>query len=265
MKRSIIGIIILTLFSLPSMAGVIVLTGSYQGKNLYVQNPFAGSGIGFCTFEVTVNGEIATDELNANAFEIDFSNYQLELGAPVEVKIKHKDDCKPKVLNPEVLKPRSTFEIISIKVESNGDDGILKWQTRNESGSLTYVVEQFKWNKWVRVGEVEGKGSATPNDYSFDVTTHSGVNKFRVKQTDFSGRPRYSTPANFNSKKPEITFTPVKVKDMIDFSGETMYEIYDSYGNIVKKGKGNKVEVTNLEKGIYYLSYDNKTEQFMKK
>ena len=47
-----------------AMAGNIVLEGNYQGKNLYVRNPFAGSGVGFCTFEVTVNGSVTTDEWN---------------------------------------------------------------------------------------------------------------------------------------------------------------------------------------------------------
>ena len=31
---------------------VIVLDGVYQGKNIYVQNPFAASGVGFCVQEV---------------------------------------------------------------------------------------------------------------------------------------------------------------------------------------------------------------------
>jgi hypothetical protein len=38
------------------------LTGTYQGKNLYVQNPSA-SGDGFCVHEVHVNGEVTTEVL----------------------------------------------------------------------------------------------------------------------------------------------------------------------------------------------------------
>ncbi|HHU01352.1 MAG TPA: hypothetical protein GXZ84_09100, partial [Bacteroidales bacterium] len=34
----------------------IELRGTYQGENLYVKNPFAASGVGFCVYEVTVNG-----------------------------------------------------------------------------------------------------------------------------------------------------------------------------------------------------------------
>lgn len=255
--------IVLTLFAaIQSYAGVIVLEGHYQGKNLYVQNPFAGSGVGFCTFEVTINGDVTTDEINSSAFEIDFSNFKLKVGDPVTVKIKHKDDCKPRVLNPEVLKPKSTFETVSIKLSN---DGKLDWTTKNESGKLTFIVEQYRWNKWVKVGEVEGKGTPGENSYSFQVTPHSGENKVRVKQVDYSGKPRYSTAATTMSSAPEVTFEPVKVKETINFSNETLYEVYDQYGNIVKRGYGSNLDATSLKKGDYYLSYDNKTETFSKK
>jgi hypothetical protein len=58
-------------FGLTSSAGVIVLEGNFQGKNLFIQNPFSEAGVGFCVFEVTVNDQIATDEINSSAFELD--------------------------------------------------------------------------------------------------------------------------------------------------------------------------------------------------
>jgi hypothetical protein len=262
MKR-LFFVLLISLFALQVNAtGVIVLEGHYQGKNLYVQNPFAGSGVGFCTFEVTINGEVTTDEVNSSAFEIDFANFQLKVGDPVIVKIKHKDDCKPKVLNPEVLKPKSTFEIVSMKISKEGD---FDWVTKNETGKLTFIVEQFRWNKWIKVGEVDGNGTTAENTYAFKITPHSGENKFRVKQIDYSGKPRYSQASRYIAPVGEITFSPIKAKDVVNFTGETLFEVYDSYGNIVKKGFGNVVEVTNLKKGIYYLNYDNKTDTFVKK
>ena len=247
--------------------GVIVLEGNYQGKNLYIQNPFAGSGVGFCVQEVRVNGNVTTDEILSSAFEIDFRNLQLKIGDKVEVKITHKDDCKPKVLNPEVLKPKSTFEIVSMAV---GTDQTFKWSTKGETGKLAYIIEQFRWNKWVKVGEVDGIGTPTENKYSFKVSPHSGKNQFRVKQVDYSGQPRFSQTANYSSTLPEVTFAPAKVARDISFTSgnapvETMFEIYDQYGNIVKKGFGSKVDVSNLPKGGYFLNFDNKMGEFVKK
>lgn len=243
-------------------AGTIILEGNYQGKNLYVQNPFSGTGVGFCTFEVKVNGNVTTDEINSSAFEIDLANFQMQVGDKLVIAIKHKDDCRPKVLNPEVLKSKSTFEIVDIKV-SNG--GLLDWSTKNESGKLPFMVEQFRWNKWIKIGEVEGKGTAVTNAYQFQVIPHSGENMFRVKQVDYSNEPNISKTARFRSVAEEVKLKSAKTSKMLEFTAETMYEIYDSYGNIVKKGFAATVDCENLKKGVYYVNYDNKTEEFIKK
>ena len=250
---------------------VIILEGNYQGKVLYVQNPFASSsGVGFCVTEVKVNGNITTDEITSSAFEIDFKPHKLNIGDKVTVQIFHKDGCKPKVLNPEVLKPKSTFEVISMSADK---DGTFKWTTKSETGKLSFIVEQFRWNKWVKVGEVEGVGSPTSNEYSFKVSPHSGKNMLRVRQTDYSGQPRMSKSVEFVSDVPEIDFSPLKTtKDLSFFMKaspdkaiETMYEIYDQYGNIVKKGYGSKVDVSNLPKGGYFINFDNRMGEFTKK
>lgn len=251
-----------------SQGGVIILEGNYQGKNLYIQNPYGSGGVGFCVTEVLVNGNITTDEVNSSAFEVDFKPHKLNVGDKVEIKIKHKEDCKPKVLNPEVLKPKSTFEVVSMSVDK---EGTVNWSTKSETGKLAFAIEQFRWNKWVKVGEVDGTGTPTTNNYSFKIIPHSGKNQVRVRQTDYSGQPRLSKPTEFMSDIPEINFAPVKAsKDINFFTGgdkpiETMYEIYDQYGNIVKKGYGSKVDVSNLPKGGYFLNYDNKMGEFVKK
>lgn len=250
-----------------SQGGVIILEGNYQGKNLYIQNPFGSGGVGFCITEILVNGNITTDEINSSAFEIDFKPHKLTIGEKVEIKIKHKVDCKPKVLNPEVLKPKSTFEVVSMTIDK---DGTVKWSTRSETGKLTFAVEQFRWNKWVKVGEVEGVGTPSTNNYSFKITPHSGKNQVRVRQTDYTGQPRLSKPVDFTSDVPDITFAPVKVSKDINFVAsdkpvETMYEIYDQYGNVVKRGFGSTIDASNLTKGGYFLNYDNKMGEFIKK
>ena len=112
MKKILFSIFCVFVSTASFSTGVIVLEGIYQGKNLYIQNPFGSSGVGFCVQEVRVNGNVTTDEIASSAFEIDLRNFQFKLGDKVEIKIIHKDDCKPKVLNPEVLNPKSTFEVV---------------------------------------------------------------------------------------------------------------------------------------------------------
>src|SRR5947209_7795841 len=73
----------------------------------------------------------------------------------------------------------STFNIETFFVK---EDGLLCWTAKEEHGSLPYIVEQFIFDKWVPVGEVNGIGTPTPNSYSVPVSLNSGENKFRVRQ-----------------------------------------------------------------------------------
>lgn len=243
--------------------GTLVLEGKYQNKNIFVQNSFAESGVGYCAYEVRVNGSPSTDEVNSSAFEIDLRNYNLKEGDPVNIQIFHKEGCAPKVLNPEVLKPRPTFTTASITCSATG---LLTWTTTGETSSIAFVVEQFRWNKWVYVGEVQGIGTPAEHTYNFQTVPHSGENKFRVKQVGFGKEVKYTpevkhTPAN----TPAMTFTQSNDSKKITLSGNSMYEMYDAYGNVVLKGFGKDIDIGGFEKGIYFLCFDNKIEQINRK
>ena len=91
----------------------------------------------------------------------------------------------------------------------------------------------------------------------------------RVVQVDHSGTKRPSKEVKFMSKSPTVVKTPAKVKNEIRFLAneapvETRYEIYDAYGNIVKKGVGSSVNCANLLRGVYYINFDNVNEKFIK-
>ncbi|MCX6182927.1 MAG: hypothetical protein NT150_13470 [Bacteroidetes bacterium] len=272
MKKVFFGLIcFLSSFVLAhAEAGEIVLEGTYQGKNLYVQNPFTNSGVGFCVYEVRINNQVTTDEVNSSAFEVDFLSFQLAIGAPVVVTIKHKDGCRPRVLNPEVIKPKASFVVVGIACDAEGN---LTWKTTNEAGPIPYVVEQYRWNKWVTVGTVQGKGTPSENKYSFKVTPHSGKNKVRIKQVDYLGS-HPSTDVPFNSKVLPVTFAmkdntekTIIFKSASGQPAETMYEIFDGFGNVVKKGFGSSVDISSLQGGkkTYYINFDKETQSFVKK
>jgi len=254
---------ILTVFGAIGMnanAGILVVEGKYQQKNLFIQNGFSSNGVGFCAFQVKVNGQITTDEVNSSAFEIDFTPFKFKAGDKITVEIEHKDGCIPKILNPEALKPKPTFDVVSITINN---DAMLSWTTKNEVGSLPFVIEQFKWNKWVYVGEINGEGTPQAHDYKFKVAPHSGENKFRVKQVGFGSLPRFSDVVMYNSlmERPAYQID----KDLINFNNETSYEVYDFYGNVVKKGFGPTCDINTLKKGKYYLCYDNAVTEIEKK
>jgi hypothetical protein len=263
MKKIIVSLLILALPFYHLSAKELVIEGVYQGKNLIIYNPFAATGVGFCIYEVTVNGNIITDEINSTSFEIDMAYFRLKKGDPVTVVIKHKEGCNPKIVNPNVLRPASTFTTTAITVDRNG---LLQWTTIEESAQLPFYIQQYRWNKWVRVGIEQGKGTPEANTYSYQVHLHSGINKFRVMQLNFNNQPRYSLEAEYNNRLMQpVTFEMAKTKKSIDFSGETDYEIYDYYGKLRLKGFGQTIDISKLEKGDYFLQYDNSIDKFSKK
>ena len=100
LKRFII-LILICLIAI-SANSQIKVSGVYQGKNLYIENPFSGSGT-FCAKRITINGQSAIENVDAMAFEIDLRIYNFEIGDSVEIIISHSNDCLPKVLNPEII------------------------------------------------------------------------------------------------------------------------------------------------------------------
>lgn len=256
-------LLLLLIVALPliSLAENIEIKGTYQGENLYVKNPFASSGVGFCVYEVTVNGMTTTDEINSSAFEIDLMVFGFRIGEQIAVAIKYKDGCTPRVLNPDVLSPRATFEVESLNIEGEN----LVWTSRNETGPLPYYVEQFRWNKWVTIGEVAGKGIPGAHSYSVPLRLHSGENRFRVRQTDSRRNNKYSAELTHRTAKPLVAFTIAVGGNEVVFSQPTMYEVYDGYGRIVFKGFGERFKIGTLEKGRYYLNFDNKLDYFIKR
>ncbi len=260
MRRLLTALVFLLFGGVSAFAGSIALEGHYQQRNIYVINTVASEGVGFCVYEVTVNGQISTDEINSQAFEVDLSIYGFKLGDAVSVIIKHKDGCTPRILNPGALESQPTFECNKIECSQQG---LLSWETTNEVGKLPYLVQQFKWNKWVNIGEVMGSGTSVKNNYQFQVILTSGLNKFRVVQKSYEGNLRKSPTAELNSTVVAPNYSVNKKNSTVDFTAETSFELFNAYGQILKKGYGNSISTSGMAKGEYYLSFDNKTEKFL--
>lgn len=244
------------------------IEGHYQGKKLYVQSPSNEDGFGSCINRVTVNGDIIPADIYSSAFQIDLSQYDFEIGDEVIIVFEHEDGCRPKLINPEVLRPASTFVLKEITCSP---EGVLTWTTTEESGKLNYLIEQYKWNKWVIIGEVTGSGIPELSNYTFNVSPHSGENKIRVSQIDNTSKKRVSKPVIFssgNSGEPKLNVSKSDktIQFMIDGkAAKTKYEIFDAFGNIVKKGFNSKVSYSNLQSGVYHVNYDNKNDRIIVK
>lgn len=153
---------------------------------------------------------------------------------------------------------RDTCKITAIKIDKFGT---LIWTTEQEILKRKFIIEDYRWNKWIKVGEVDGNGTLQPNVYSFKFPPHSGENKTRVSQENASYVSKEITWTSFLEK---VTFKLDKKNKEIVFSSETMYEIIDMSGVLCKKGWGKSVSYDNLPKGNYTLNYDNSVAEFKK-
>ena len=242
------------------------IEGHYQGKKIYVQSPTDEDGFGFCINKVTVNGDVIPVDIYSSAFQIDLSEYNIEIGEAVIIVFEHEVGCKPKLLNPEALRPKSTFVLQDLTCTNAG---LLNWSTKEESGKLNFMVEQYKWNKWVVIGEVNGIGTPELNEYSFNVLPHSGENTIRLSQIDNTSKKRVTKSVSFTAESIEQpTLQNLKNEKELEFvvNGKrvkTKYEVFDAFGNIVKKGYNSVIDYSNLKKGVYHVNFDNLNEKIV--
>jgi hypothetical protein len=265
MKTAALYITLLFLLSTLSLCAqdTISTRGAYQGKNLFLQQY---SSVESDVIAVIVNDKkleghyLRTFKGSGKGIEVRLDSLGLTMNEQVEVKIIY-NGMRPKLLNADALVLRSTFRIVSIKMA--GDT--LRWSTEGEHGALPFAVEQFKWNKWVKVGEVMVEGTPGTHNYEFKIELLRGKNQFRVRQRD-DGDMRPSMPVSVKAKVPEVSFTPKKkVGNLITFSSVTSYELYDILGNVVMRGRTDHIDCSSLPKGKYYLNYGSKMGSFTKK
>jgi len=174
-----------------SHAGILNLSGIYLGKNIYVQNSFAANMKDFCCNDVYLNDVKLVMNVKTSAFEIDLSH--LKLYEPLTIKITHKDDCVPKILNPQVIRASSSFQYVTFNV----DEKHIKWTTKGEKKQSKFYIEYLIKDTWKSILEVSGKGSILHNEYLSEIKHQAGLNKYRVKYLESDGQISYSESMNF--------------------------------------------------------------------
>jgi len=264
MKKLVFTILFCFITSVIVRGQEIILKGTYQGKNLYVLNSAVDLSKNiFCVKAVYVNDVITEDEINSNSFEIDFSNLKILQGQKVVVKILHKPDCKPEIINAFVLESATDFTISTPKIDKKTSK--LTWSITGSVDDKPFIVEQFRWEKWIIVGEVQTKDSVGENNFTFEPKLNSKQNIFRIRHIDKSGNERISKDCKYFSKDEELYLLSNRVSDWLYFSSETLYEVFDEKGNFILDGYGKEVNFSDIEKGKYWVNYDNRTEVITKK
>lgn len=133
------------------------------------------------------------------------------------------------------------------------DQVLLKWQTAQEENSHDFSIERSSdGSKYVSIGTVAAAGnSSTATNYSFtDVAPATGLNYYRLKETDLDGKSMYSVvktvtfPTSavqqlswsiIGSKAAELVLThgSNEFYTLMDISGRTLAQGQFSSGRLI--------------------------------
>lgn len=238
------------------------IRGVYRGTNVYIVNPFTKSDNQFSIQAIRINDVDYLEDINSSAFEIDLKKMGLKPGDELSIHIKYKDSIAPSIMNMDAIKAVCSFKIENAFVDQQN---YLNWQSFNETGSFPYFIEQYRWGKWITIGQVKGVGTSGHNSYKIKVKTHSGKNLYRIYQTDNESTKRYSDTILYKSQIKSVSIVRRNVESELKFSSPTQFEIFDLFGNIIVDGYGKEVRLDNLKPGKYYVNYDNAMSEFTKK
>jgi hypothetical protein len=240
----------------PDATDEVQVQGHYFGKNIIIVNPLKNNE--FSVKSVFVNGNQAKDEINSSAFELDLSRFGLQEGDPVIIKINYTSSIgKPEIYNPSALLPSNTFRFVS--AECDKKNLFIHFTVEGHSITESFEVEHYRWDKWMTVKLVNPNETKTFPSFSVPFSPHSGRNLFRVRYIDTEGNIHYSSDIKYTSKVKEVILVSDKVKDVIELSDETMFQLYDENGALLLDGIGSRIEIAEFAKGKYFLNFDNKT------
>jgi len=242
-----------------------VLEGTYQGKNLYINNPSNAYDSEYSIIKATLNGR-PVNNIKSSNFMVNFRGMHLGKYIKIELTYRSKGFPAPQILNPTSIRSASSFKLIG-NVEVDEDE--LTWKTQYENSEEPYIIERDLgtglWSDWVLVGTVVGKGSRDYNEYRFALDHISGDNKYRIKQRDGMYQYSYLPPISYTSTKAPITLAENLVSSKLKLSSKVEYEIYDGYGRLISKGHGKVIDISAIKTGTYFIRIANQSQRFVKK
>jgi hypothetical protein len=185
------------------------------------------------------------DKPNPNQYTL---NWDLSAGASF--------DCS-------ILLPVSMLDFYAYRNEENVD---LKWITATEINNNYFTVERSDdCIQFVPVGIVKGAGNSdTIRHYSFtDANPLKGRGYYRIRQTDYDGKSETSGIVSVmfeDELHTQIEIFPNPANEYLNIASnryfvEEPYEIYNTYGKLVRKGFLNgtisRINLDEMTGGVY--------------
>ncbi len=249
-----LSILPFVLFILGSQDPVEVeVIGVYQGKSLFIQNPYRPTTKSFCVRSIYVNNERQELNYDLSALKLDFEKN--DLYTPVTIRIISDDSlCNPIIINPDAIFFHTAYKFTDVTLSEAG----LSWTTEGERETGNYIVEKLQNGIWIDIHSEKAKGTFEKAEYAFLPILDEGGNKYRVKYEFGNGKYLISNEADYDHYPEPVTFTPKKTKRMIRFSRAAHYEIFDQNSKLVLSGEGTEVDVSKLWPGDYVIYFDGR-------
>lgn len=147
----------------------------------------------------------------------------------------------------------SGCQITEISVDNKS--GYVQWTVENTTTKIPFTIEHYKWDKWVKVGEMKAD-SGTTGQFGYGIWQHKGENKVRVYQ---AGQTCPAKIITWVAAIKEVKVSIDKKHKKIKFNRYTMFEVFDLSGKLIDKGAAKNILYKNTPSGTYILYFDNST------
>ncbi len=152
-----------------------------------------------------------------------------------------------------------------------GKDIVLEWTTLSELNNEYFEIEYSSdGEKFKTIGKIAGHGTTEEINYYVFVfeNAENENNYFRLKQVDFGGKFEYSKiiyeKIEIDRRTPIVKIFPNPVLSndvsiVSNHNGE--FKMFNAGGTLMnanlKASMVNEIDVSNLEGGVYYISFRN--------
>ncbi|MEE9575361.1 MAG: T9SS type A sorting domain-containing protein [Gammaproteobacteria bacterium] len=144
----------------------------------------------------------------------------------------------------------------------------LEWRTESETGNDYFNVERSPdGTEFETLGRVDGAGnSTTAKDYGFtDTDPLSGMNYYRLKQTDTDGSCDHSNIVAVNNRSAiDISLYPNPTTGEFAVTGASgEIQVYDLFGRLVLTANEPQIDMSAFPKGVYLIRVEERTEKLV--
>jgi hypothetical protein len=157
------------------------------------------------------------------------------------------------------LKAQDTLRFFADSVKT--DSLKVTWKVTHPELVDSFVVEHYDGKGLVKSEIV--RSASLEHVYCSNVLWIAGDNSVKIGFYR-GGRLKYTNLVPYSRKWDYVGWgKPLWVRGGLDLGGLHEYEIYDKYGNRIRKGKATMVDVSDLPYDVYYLFYDNSVREFI--